>query len=137
LAITASSGLTTVLDFRAQHSANLLPGGQLALFDNRWNVSGTSRMLTLELDEVAGTADVVEVYDLGIDCPQHGGSFALEGGNRLVTCGTTPNKAVYEFAPGGTAPVFEMTVDCPDWAGLMNRAMPVEWNQALPGGVGG
>ncbi len=119
--ISASAG--DVARFSGQHHANPVPEGGLALFDNLGDNS-TSRGIILDLDEQSGTAEIVEVYDVGGVCHAQGGLYPLDSGNRLVTCAT--EQRVMEFEPGASDPVWTFDLACEGAGGsIAPRGIPV------------
>jgi hypothetical protein len=120
-AIVSTNGATDVLDFDGQHNPNLGPDGRLGLFDNRRALGPTARALFFDLDLEAGTADVVEAYELGQDCPNQGAALSLPDGRRLVTC--AESAAAYEYVPGAATPSWTVRAACPSAIG---RIFPVD-----------
>ena len=99
--------------FARQHNAHWLPDGRLAMFDNRAQVQEPSRLIVLDLDEVAMTAEIVETYPLDQHCRFQGGAWHTEAGNPVATC--APYGRAYEFAAGEPdAPDYEAQVACAD-----------------------
>jgi len=101
-------------DFIGQHHATMAPDGRLTLFDNR-TAGDTSRGLALDVDETAGTAEIVAAYPLPVQCNVQGGSFQVEGGGTVVTCATTGR--TYHFQPGAAEASFTLTASCEDGGG--------------------
>jgi len=97
--------------FARQHNVHWLPDGRLAMFDNRAHVQEASRLIVLDLDEVAMTAEIVETYPLDEHCRFQGGAWHTEAGNPVATC--APYGRAYEFAAGQPdAWVYEVQATC-------------------------
>lgn len=105
-----TSSVTSDLDFAEQHHSKFTADGTITLFDNR-EPPGTinSRALEIELDEVAGTADIVATYDVGEYCTNQGSATPLPSGKVLVAC--TTSQKLQEFDSSGTV-TWEATVAC-------------------------
>ncbi len=121
--ITSTGGVTAGLDFYANHHASFFGTNRIGLFDNRSGV-GTSRGLVFDLDVTAGTADIVEVYETGMNCPAQGALYPVSNGNRLLTCAA--EQTVMEFAPGAATPHWTMDITCGGNSVMVPRAIPVE-----------
>ena len=102
------------------HDARVLPDGSLTLHDNGTFLFRAPRALRFSLDEVNGTATLLEeVLATGVPFSFCCGSARrLDGGNWVMSWGGSP--LVTETSPTGT-PVFELTL-----AGVFSyRAFPV------------
>jgi hypothetical protein len=121
--ITSSDGGWA--NFKQQHHPVLHPDGTLTLFDNRVLSGQNSRALEIDLDPVAGTADIRHAYDLPMHCYFQGGFYYTDGGNALATC--SPRGEAFEFAPGTDNIVYSLDARCTlDPTGTVPRYMPVQ-----------
>lgn len=110
LTITSTSGVSSTLDFERPMRVNLGSDGRLGVFDGRPTLPGDSRILMLDIDETGGTADIVEVFELGQDCGD-GAAWTLPGGvRRLATCRDGGFAHEYEHGRNGT--MWTMTPAC-------------------------
>jgi len=125
--LVLSSAVTAEVSFERQHNVHRTSDGQLALFDNRSGFAEPSRLLHLDLDESAGTADIAEVFDLPVHCDFQGGAWSTAAGNPVATC-AMPGTA-YEFEPGVVDPVFTLDVSCQSagFDSYIPRYVPLSW----------
>lgn len=121
-AITADPAVTADADFDNQHHPRLI-GNRLTLSDNR--VADQSRVIALELDPGAGTAEIVASNRLGMACPIQGSNYELANGNVLATC--CVEHTVQEFAAGSDelAPPIWTLVSHSDQPWMI-RGVPIE-----------
>ncbi len=89
------------------------------MFDNR--TGGSSRALVVEVDELNGTADVQESWDIGWICMAQGSTFVLDNGNALATCATSG--LVREYEPGNPDPVWSFDMSCGAFT-MLPRGVP-------------
>ena len=127
LTITSSNGSSTLLDFDGQHTATITPDGLLGIYDNRRTAGPMTRAIFFDIDEGAGTADIVEDYRLGRTCMNQGSVYSRTDGRRLATCPETAT--AYEFEQGGTDPVWTLQAQC---GAPMFRAIPVDLPDVSP-----
>ena len=97
LALSSSTGLDP--GFVNNHHADWVDSDTITLVDNGESPLDPTRVLTIEIDEVAGTADVIEAYPLGTFCPIQSSGFRLPDGSMTALC--TLDSNVYEFDPAG------------------------------------
>ncbi len=125
--LTASAG--GIETFELQHNVHPLPSGAYALFDNRKSFLEPSRVLQLQVDPVALTADISAVYTLPEHCPFQGGAWHTDAGNPIGTC--APLRTAYEFdgaAAPGSAATFTLQAQCGSELGIfVPRVTPLEW----------
>jgi hypothetical protein len=121
--VTSSIGVTPT--FEKQHNAHLLPDGRLTVFDNRRAISEPSRVIAMELDDVAGTADITESFELPLHCDFQGGAWRTDAGNPIGTCAQT--RTGYEFDVASGLATWTMQTSCS--AGISTyvpRLVPIE-----------
>jgi hypothetical protein len=124
LAVTDPAALTDDDTFSRPHHPRLLGPGRLSLFDNEHE--GPSRVLELQLDEEAGTAEIAGSWPLPSSCPVEGAAFVLSNGNWLATC--PAQHAVVEIEASTAEIVRTMPISCgPLTEGFMPKGIPVDW----------
>jgi len=107
--LTASMG--SYPGFVYQHNAHPLPDGRLALLDNRKSQYERTRVLVIDLDEQAGTANVDLAYELDRLCFIQGSAWHTAAGNPVATCAN--DGILFEFAENIVAePVYELSTSC-------------------------
>jgi len=116
--------VTTELSFANQHHAWFTEDGALMLYDNREGRRESSRILTIEIDEAAGLADITAVQDLGTRCAKKGSSAITESGHLLASCAT--DDSIREYDTSG-ALVWQATFTCDDGSDPSDtsRALPI------------
>lgn len=121
--LTSSLGVTTDLTFEAQHCPSFLSDGRFMLFDNER--SGSSRVLTMRLDEAAGTADIDGSYSMNATCAFEGGALEMSNGNLLGTC--APARRFNEFEPGNPTAIRTVSPICavPFGFAILPRGIPI------------
>ncbi len=99
LALGSSVGLDA--SFEYQHNAHWSDEDTILLVDNGREDGDWTRILEIDIDELAGTADVVgEFVMTGARCPIQSSGYKLADGTVLGAC--TANRRLYEFDPDGT-----------------------------------
>ncbi len=118
--VASAPGVTANVDFIGQHHA-AIDGARVTLFDNRTALG--ARTVALDLDEVAGTATIVETHALGRACTIQGGNHVLPNGNVLATCATSSWAAEYAAgSPEDAAPIWTLALS----DHTVNRFVPVD-----------
>ncbi len=99
--------------FAMQHNVHWLDDGRLAMFDNRAINFEDSRVLVMDVDELAKEVAVDDVYELGRHCRFQGGAWHTAAGNPVATC--APQSLAFEYEPGVYQdPVYDVNVSCAD-----------------------
>ncbi len=122
--LTASAGGD--LSFVTQHHPTFIDGHLLTLSDNR-SPTELTRTLEIEIDTVAGTADIVQRHALGAACPTQGSVFLQGDGSVIATCARAAT--VYQFADGAgdvAQWTMEMSCDPPAIHGNTLEVKPVD-----------
>jgi len=111
LALTSTAGIEAA--FEHPHNARWLADGGITLVDNgRFENADDTRVLRIDIDVEAGTADVVREYVLtGHRCPVQSSAYPLADGSVVVMC--TATGTLFEFEPDGTLRR-EVGLSCPD-----------------------
>ena len=127
LTLSSSAGLD--VGFRYQHHGNWLEPGLITLFDNGEALAMDSRVITLEIDENARTADVVSSFDLGASCPIQSSGFLASDGSMIAACAA--NRHIYEFDADATLRR-EVSLSCPSdeplISGTLVRVVPMSFD---------
>jgi hypothetical protein len=124
LPVTDPRGLTDDDTFSRPHHPLLLSPGRLSLFDNEQE--SPSRVLELQLDEPAGTAEVTGSWDVGASCPVEGAAFPLSNGNWLATCPAEHH--LVEIDAETAELVRTLPISCgPLTEGFLPKGIPVRW----------
>ena len=112
--------------FSGQHHPQILPNGNLLLFDNG-NVHSVqiSRALEYEIDEENRTAKLVWSYSDGRFTPSLGSVQRLNNGNTLIGWGSAPGYSATEITPDGRL-VFAMSLPRTQMSYRITRYQPEE-----------
>ena len=106
-------------EFDWQHHAWWTLDGTMMLYDNNTMGALDSRVLEIEFDDSAMTAEIIGAYDLGTSCDGQGGAYDTQpGGSFVVNCSddsSTPGATdpfIVEFPHSGSATTWEMDISC-------------------------
>ncbi|HHO53267.1 MAG TPA: hypothetical protein ENK18_20940 [Deltaproteobacteria bacterium] len=111
--------------FEFQHHARWEAPGLITVFDNGRDGLDPSRVLRIRIDEAAGTAELVQSFELGVRCPIQSSGYPLADGSIVATC--AENRNVYEFDPDG-ALRRQVALTCPNGSvSLMVRSIPMSF----------
>ena len=109
--ITGSQTITDQLDFSWQHHVSITDDGDLRLFDNRTAPAEPSRVVELDLDTGAMTAEIVAEFPMDEKCRAQSSAFDLPGGNILALC--SQFSLFKEFRDQtGTSSIWSMSPTC-------------------------
>lgn len=112
--LPADMSLTAVADlspsFVRQHNPQILPDGRLSLFDNRLDISESSRIVILDIMPEYGVAVIEEAYTLPDHCNFQGAAIPMEDGSWVATC--APYRRAFQFDAGATEPRWSLTTEC-------------------------
>ncbi|MBX2801967.1 MAG: aryl-sulfate sulfotransferase [Myxococcales bacterium] len=124
LALGSNAGLDASFGF--QHHARWEGPDRITLFDNG-RTTATSRVLVIDLDTEARTADVAQAFDLGERCPFQSSGYLQPDGSMVAAC--TSSRTLHEFDPDGTHRR-AVTLTCPTdqllLVGQLLRAIPLQ-----------
>ena len=121
--LTATAG--SFPGFIHQHNVHPLPDGRLAMLDNRKDQPERTRVLVIDVDEIAGTANVDLAYELDRLCIFQGSAWHTEAGNPMALC--APDSTVFEFAANDASePIYQLNLQCAnDGSHYTSRFVPL------------
>ena len=111
--------------FSHEHHVEMHEDGAMTLFDNQ--SQSLSRAIRIDIDDDAGTADLVDVWQMPRTCSAQGSAFWLDNGNMVTMCSGA--LTMYEFTEPGDDYSWSMTGSCATGSpaeGFIYRGEPID-----------